>query len=295
MHAFLPAVFLVALGCGADGPGRSGWELSPCTLPQVPPSAIFELEQRVAEEGGWELHFGGLVMAGPAPGFHTTLLEDDHCRYGYYVPTTCEPACEDAFCVDGDCVAWPEGLSAGTVTLEGLGGPISLEMTESWPGRYFESVELELGSWGAGSELRVTASGDAFPALELRALGVETTVTPIAESGVIWDHDEAVHIVWEAGEQDGACVGLQLYTMAYGHGTPVANVLECVVEDTGGFTVPDDFVQLFPEWDTPGVCVGNDCPYSELRRFTRSAVETTAGVAELVVLSEEGFALKAPD
>ncbi len=290
MPRFLPLLSLLTLACSRGD--DTAIELAPCTLASAP-SALFELKQQ-EDDGALELHASAYVFDGPYPRWQTTVLEDEHCRYGYYFPTTCEPECDnDAYCVDGDCVAWPEGIRAGTVTVEGLGEPLVLESSESWLGRYWGSVTVDLDAFGEGSPVRFSASGGDFPAVELAARGVSLLETPAAEDGLRWTHGQEVEIEWNAGGDSEACVSLHLYTQAFGHGTPVANVLECVVPDTGSYRFPVEFVDLFPEYSTPGMCAGNDCPYSEIRRFTRQIVGTEAGDAWLTVWAGERFALEA--
>ena len=76
-----------------------------------------------------------------------------------------------------------------------------------------------------------------------------------------------------------------------GHGLPIINVMECVGPDTGSLAIPAEMTDIWPNWVTPGVCVGIDCPYSELARHTRQIVPTEAGDAWLTVRSSSLFKL----
>jgi hypothetical protein len=292
MLRLLPLLCIVALACSRAE--DTGFAPAPCTLAPAP-SALFELQQ-VQEDTGWELHASAAVFDGPYPHWQTTLLDSEHCRYGYYVPSTCSPECEgDAFCVDGDCIGWPDGIAAGDITVEGLGEPLVMSESETRPGHYHASVARGFEAFGEGSPLRFSAVGDVFPAVELGARGVSQVETPASIRGLRWTHGQEVTLAWEAGSDPAACVSIELYTMAYGHGTPLANLLECVVPDSGSYAFPVELVDLFPEWDTPGVCVGNDCPYSEIRRFTRHIVSTDAGDAWLSAWTSARFPLEAGD
>lgn len=292
MRRFLPLISLIVLGCSRGD--DTAVDLSPCTI-STAPSAMFELHQ-VEEEAGWELHASALVLDGPYPSWQQTLLESEHCRYGYYLPTSCEPECPDgSFCTGGECLGFPDGLDAGTLTVEGLGEPLQLEVSETRPGSYHTSVELGFDAFGEGSPVRFSATGAAFPAVELAARGVSLITTPATEDGLRWTHGDEVTIEWNAGADPDACVTLHLGTQAFGHGTPLANLLECIVPDTGSYTFPVELVDLFPEYDTPGLCVGNDCPWPEIRRVARQVVSTEGGDAWLSVWTGDRFPLEAGD
>ncbi|MFH1467231.1 MAG: hypothetical protein ABIO70_22795 [Pseudomonadota bacterium] len=290
MRRLLPTLFVLGPACsrGED----TAIELAPCVLTAAP-SALFQVQQ-VEEEEGWEVHVSGQVFDGPIPRWQTTVLESEHCRYGYYLPTTCQPECDrGSYCVDGDCLGWPEGISGGTLQVDGVGERLVLAMEDARPGHYHESVELPFDAFDEGSPVRFATSGDQFPAVRLAARGVRRIETPAAERGLSWTHGQEVTLTWDAGGDPEACVSVELYTQSYGHGTPIANLLECVGPDTGSFTFPVEFVDLFPEYDTPGVCAGTDCPYPQIRRFTSQIISTAAGDAGLMVWTDDRFPLEA--
>ena len=175
------------------------------------------------------------------------------------------------------------------MTVEGLGDPVVIEPQDHAPGTYYASVSTE--QFGEMAPVSVSLSGDVFPAVELAARGVEQVVADAAADGLSIPDAAPVTLTWNAGSDPGACVEVTLYTQNMGHGLPIINVMECVEPDTGSLTIPAEMTDIWPNRNTPGVCVGIDCPYSELTRYTRQIVPTEAGDAWLTVSSTSLFAL----
>jgi len=276
---------------GDDDAGDDDSHEAPCAFLD-PPAASITVEQHVTE-GDWSLYVTGQVRDGPAPAWHEVLVEDGACRYMVFLPGFCDPPCEyDEVCTgDGECVGWPAGLPAGTLTVEGLGASMALEAEDYDPGLYVGYTSLPLDQFGEGTPVAVALEGDDFPAVELEARGVDALDSGLSEAGLQWTDGQPATLTWTAGGDPEACVEIWLYTANTGHGLPITHVAQCVGADTGALVVPTEVTDPFPPWTTPEACAGVDCPYSELRRFTRSVADTAYGPAELVVFHRERFLL----
>ncbi len=289
----LPLAFLVLIACDRTDDTASA-HLATCTFADAP-SANFEVTSQDRHDGTWA-YMSGRVMDGTEPSFHTLALESEQCRYYYYLPTSCDPACEGgALCVSGDCVDWPEGLSAGTLTIEGLGETLTVEPEPHVPGTYYTYLAIGDDTIAESGLIRLSLEGDDFPAVDLRALGVAAIETPAEDDGLLMQSGQAATLEWDEGDEPKACVEVWLYTSNTGHGQPIANVMHCVASDTGSLTIPEEMVDIWPPFETPGLCAGIDCPYSELVRYTRHVVNTDAGDAWLTVAMQASFPLATGD
>jgi hypothetical protein len=271
-----------------DSTGEPG--LAPCTFADAP-VARFAVTQRGADE--WSVSVTGEVWEEPYPSWHQVLRESENCRYMVYLPGSCDPPCAggELCTADSECVGWPTGVAAGTMTVEGLGDPLVIEPLDHAPGSYYTSLTLPLDQFGELAPISVSLSGDIFPAVELAARGVSQVVADAAADGLPIPDAEPVTVSWNAGQDPGACAEVHLYTQNMGHGLPIINVMECIGPDIGSLTIPAEMTDIWPDWTTPGVCAGIDCPYSEVVRHTRQIVPTDAGDAWLTASSRSQFKL----
>ena len=270
----------------AAGPGLAACEFADA------PVASFDIRQHAFAES-WTVSVSGRVWAEPYPSWHEVLRESESCRYMTFLPGNCDPPCEGTeLCTSGgECVGWPEGVAAGTMTVEGLGDPLVIEAQDHAPGSYGDSVSLSLDELDGPNPIRVSLAGDVFPAVELEAHAVSQVVTVLEAGGLSIPDAEPVTVTWNAGNDPDACAAVNLYTQNMGHGLPIINVLQCVGPDTGSLTIPAEMTDIWPDWATPDACAGIDCPYSEVVRYTRQIVETDPGDAWLTVSSTSVFML----
>ncbi len=288
-----PLRFLVSasllVGCRDHGED----DLAPCGFAEPPTASFDVLQERT--DSGWTLHVSGWVGDGPWPVFHEQVLDDGSCRKLEYEPGLCEPDCDHGeICVSGSCVAWPEGISAGTATVRTPEATLTIGHDDAWAGWYWGSLELDEDAWGEGQELSLELAGATFPATELWARGVLPVESDLEEQG-LWVDDQAATLRWKASEDEGACMYATLYTFSGGHGLPIKDVVECAAPDTGSLTIPATIMELFPGWNTPGACAGSDCPYSELVRATRFIAPGSVGDVWLTVYDVLKFSLEAEE
>jgi len=297
----LALTFALLAGCdsGADDDTVGGDDddsavapgLAPCTLADAP-VAWFEIAQHALADT-WSLAVTGQVWDEPFPSWHDVLLETDSCRYSVYLPGTCNPPCEggDLCTAAGECVGWPDGVEAGTLTIDGLADPLVLEPLEHAPGSYGATVSVYQDQFGEKDPVTVSLEGDTFPALALAARGVAEVEADVGGDGLSIPDAQPVTVTWNSGSDAQACAQVNLYTQNMGHGLPILNVLECVGPDIGSLTIPAEMTDIWPDWTTPEACAGIDCPYSEVVRYTRQIVETDVGDAWLTVQTSSQFRL----
>ncbi len=272
-----------------DSTGETG--LAPCTFADAP-VAIFDVTQH-DYEASWVVSVTGRVWAEPYPVWHEVLRETADCRYMTYLPGSCDPPCVggEICSAGGECVGWPEWVAAGTLTVEGLGDPWVLEAEDYAPGSYYDSATLPLDQLPESTPISISLAGDEFPALDLAARSVAPVVTLLEVEGLSIPDAEPVTVTWNGSGDPDACAAVNLYTQNMGHGLPIINVMQCVGPDTGLLTIPAEMTDIWPDWATPEVCAGIDCPYSEVVRYTRQIAETDAGDAWLTVSARSYFRL----
>lgn len=177
-----PALIAAALlGCGSGGgdpPDASdGAPVDPrCALDREP-STRFTL---VAEPGAGSrvgTQASGQVLPHPPPQLAATLVTEGACRFVGPRPALCDPACDggEVCDVDGRCVAFPEALAAGELTVTGTTPPLRLTpragngyyADQPYPGLFGAGDELVLALAGDGAVAPLTATVRGVPPLAL--------------------------------------------------------------------------------------------------------------------------------
>lgn len=265
-------------------------DTAPCSVLD-PPTGSIEIRQSLAGSTVY-LDIRGEMAEATALSLYETVAEEDGCRYLLYEPNACDPPCSPPeFCTaQGECKAFPAGISGGPLTVTGLGDPVILEPEEYGPGTYREVVQLDVNAIGAGDSIHAELTGDVYPALSLGAKFVDKMVPhPTTDEPWIVPYGQDAVITWEQGPDADACVELYIYSDNLYHGLPIHDIIHCIGPDSGSLVVPQAVIDAFPPWTSDNICVGHDCPPPELRRFTRDTVQTDAGRGELVVYSSGSF------
>lgn len=210
----------------------------------------------------------GFIADAPRLEFHHEAERLGACRLLTYEASACDPICEQpAVCVDGTCVSAPGGLSAGAVTLDGVGDG-TLDVTEDPFHTYFwdHVGDDEL------STLVLTASGADVPAFELSACPI-TAPTATGDWTQLLEArapGEDVTLTW-SDPIDTARVYLRMTTGIGTHGGISPVEIECEGPDVGALVLPGAYLDaLYAQGWSCGECGGND-----LRRY--HADEITAG------------------
>jgi len=279
-------------GVGAYG---GGYE---CTFPPAPSAEIVVQESYAFHDKAYlDSRVWAQVWDGPYPSWHEVALAQGHCRYLEFKPGLCTPQCSyDEVCTpDNLCVAYPAGVSAGTLTVTGLSQPVVVTQHSYYLGIYHATGQLPENLFDEGDSVSAGFSGDVYPAVTLYATGVAPLDTTLAHDGLAMVDGQDLTITWTAGSNPGSCVELWINgTSSGGHGTPLRDIIWCVAPDTGSLVVAQSMVEKFPHGYSPEICVGVDCPPSVFSRYSRHDVATGNGTTSLIVHSTVQFGYDHP-
>lgn len=275
-----------------DDAGDDDTATDPCAF-SVSPTLDLEIGPSFNSD---ENDIKGEALEGAWPTVHELYLEEGRCRYLKMVQGFCDPPCEyDDYCnAQGECEEYPATISAGTLTIHGLGDEIILE-GESWsPGLYYKA-DLEGYPdplFQSGTLVTATFSGDLFPGVELNAEGV-APFSPVMGDPVHTVVGEDLVFSWDSPDP-GACIELRMHGMGKFDGAPLEDMIWCVAPDTGSLTIPADLLTGFLLGAELSCGKWEWCPASEISRYSRQTVETTAGPARLTVRSAARFRFEQP-
>lgn len=189
----------------------------------------------------------------------------------------CDPGCTGSMTcgAGGVCVERPSNQDVGDVEVAGLSVAVSM------PARapvYFYSFTGDLPHPGFTAETvaELSASGGDHGAFALSAAGVSVFETDL-ESVAIAPGTGAI-LRWTAGpSSDAVRVEIELNIANHG-GTP--GRIECVVDDSGEFTIPATLVDTLLAGEASGF------PSLRMTRRSSGAVATSLGCVELRLESE---------
>ncbi len=198
------------------------------------------------------------------------VMTEGACRLMRRNNPFCDPPCQPGTTCDfdGSCIPYPTSHDVGTVTIEGLEVPVSMEFPA-----YFNTT-LPHPPFAPGDPIRLAAAGADFSAFTAYGYGVSPMTTD--DEAWIVREDEPLLVQWTAG--DPAPVQVQLRFNIDQHGnSPVE--LVCDLDDTGSYEVPSDLIQALLAYGVSGFASGN------LYRRTVDSVEHDAGCVEFLVFS----------
>ncbi len=183
----------------------------------------------------------------------------------------CNPGCSTSqTCGPGNtCIDAPAAQDVGTVVVAGLLADVS--MAPRPPAYYYNFTgTLPHPGFTAGAGMKLTA-----PGLELLGWGIDPLVVPADTIGV--QAGAAVPVSWTAPTMTGPAK-IELTLNVNGHGL-VGSHVDCVVDDTGSFSIPEPLVTSLLGDGLSGF------PTLTVRRTTTDSVDTASGCVELDVES----------
>lgn len=230
---------------------------------------------------------GAAFVTGRLPRWHQEVMRSNDCVLRRYVPSLCEPACDDGLCIATDvCEPFPTYQSAGAMTVTGLAQALSMAGTD---GFYQPEAPLPEELFADGATVTATLAGGAFPAHAVTAGGVPAIAAAIVD-GKITLAPGRDHVLRWTPADDGSRVQVTLNANNRGHGAPYEAIIECdAPDDAGQVTIPAAQVDGFPETAAWEVCAGSDCPRSTIRRYRRGTTAVGDAEVELVVGSQLNF------
>lgn len=198
----------------------------------------------------------GFLPDGPRVSFHQESARDGACRLLTYTASNCDPAClPPSVCIDEACATPTSGLSAGAVTLDGVGTE-TIAISEDAFHNYFWDHE----------------GSDELSMLSLHAVGADVeafdlSVCPVSPATAIGDWSallearapgEAVTLTW-SDPLDNARIYLRMTTGIATHGGISPVEIECEGPDVGALELPGDYLDaLYSDGWACGRCGGNE-------------------------------------
>ncbi len=224
-------------------------------------------------EGG----FTARIETAPQPLAATTVfLEEGECQILEKLNPFCDPICELGMqcSIDEECISMIRLVPVGTVTLTGIGDAITLGPNSA---DYYQIPQVDLPfhlanpPFEVDARVRFQASGGEGPAFDLRGIGVTPIELPAKNPFI--RREEPLLLEWNAPAVEGATVRL-LVTVDQ-HGVGSAFKLQCLVPDTGSYTISAEMIEAFLNGGLSGF------PNLEVERFTADRIELDVGCTEM--------------
>ncbi len=222
---------------------------------------------------------GGSVSDGVTPSNVARELDSDGaCVLLAPTDLTCSPACSgDETCgFDETCIPAPLRYDAGTVTIDGMKSPVSLD-PNALTFQYTSTIRDPYPAFDTGATITLSAAGGEGAPFTLQATGV-SLITSSASAFTV-ERDKPVDILWDpdAALGDNAYVHLNFSVNRHAVTT---GWIECVVPDTGAYTIPATLVTQLIDLGLSG--------WPEVHISRRSDASTTidSGCVDLVVVSQ---------
>ena len=152
----------------------------------------------------------------------------------------CDPPCDfDEYCSNaGTCVDAPYFADAGTLAIDGLTTPLTLEPSG---GNYPPSYGLPTDLFAAGDPVTLTAAGGAHPSFTAAATGVETLAATLpCEDPPMAGQD--LTITWTPSTIPGARIRWEMTQDVHLNQGPR---LRCETNDTGSLTIPAQLLDSY--------------------------------------------------
>lgn len=200
-----------------------------------------------------------------------TIETSGACQWVRAPSLVCNPACAGGMTcgLDGTCAPTAVAQDVGTVTAAGLLAEVSMPAR---PPAFFYSFTGTLPNPGfaAGAGMRVDGTGFSLLGWGIGALEVGATTIEI-QRGM------ALPLSWTAPANAGPAK-IEISINVNGHGL-VGSHIECVVDDTGSFTVPEPLITSLVDDGLSGF------PTLTMRRTTTDSATVAGGCIELDVES----------
>ncbi len=183
----------------------------------------------------------------------------------------CDPSCDPGYTCDfdGTCLPYPSGQDLGTVTMDGLLEPVTMEPVIPGYGYFFTAIPNP--PWTPGGLITLTSGGGAFEVFTLHGLGPDELVPDTTDW--LLSAGAPLPLTWTppaSTTRTQVRATLQIDQ----HGTTPATVV-CWFEDDGEDEIPAEIVD-----DMIGLGVSG-FPNGTLMRLTTDAVDVGEGCVDL--------------
>lgn len=242
-------------GDGGDGGDGSTETLDPATVPLGGPCDLakdyggFEI---LSADDAWGVQ--GAVSDGVVPQLVLEeIMSDGDCTLKRRNNPFCDPPCDagETCDFDGECLPYPQFQDLGTVTVDGLVQPVSMEPV--FPGNTYFDTSVPNPPFTPGEAVRLNMPGGLYGPAELFAVGVE----PLEGMAAEWIVEAGVDlpVTWDAPSDANARSEIYLTLSVDQHGTTPGAVF-CTFADTGSGTVPGTVIQALVDSGVTGFPTG---------------------------------------
>ena len=209
-----------------------------------------------------------------------TISTDGACAWVRAPSLVCNPACEVGMtCGSGStCVPSPVARDVGTITAAGLAAAVTMEPRA--PAYFYNFTgTLPHPGFAAGAGLRVDGTG-----ISLLGWGIDPLV--VGATTVEIQRQMPLTLTWTPPSLSGPAK-VEISVNVNGHGL-VGSHIECVVDDTGSFTIPEPMITSLVDDGLSGF------PSLTLRRTTTDSADVSGGCIELDVESATTLEVTVP-
>ena len=191
----------------------------------------------------------------------------------------CEPACEGTReCTKGDvCTEKQAPKSVGTMTVTGLSEEAVIEPDA---GKNYSKIDFADPAFETGALIEVIAAGDELEGFALQGAGVD--LLEFTNSQWTMTAGEPLTLEWTKSDGPGE-VRIKMNVDQHGS-TPVW--LDCLVEDTGSFTIPASMTEGLINYGVTGAA------RAEVYRRIVDSADVKGGCVELLVYTSQTGQLK---
>jgi hypothetical protein len=265
---------LLAAACGGDGPGAPAPDAgsgAPFVYRSCPPAA--KVGEFRIELGQQFSAVSGSIAAGVVPGdVREQVAEAGGCALLRKRRLACDPPCGGGMtCGEmGMCIAYPDNLGAGTVTVAGLARAVKMN-PDPVARRYWDTT-LPHPGFAPGADIRLQAAGGQVPSFALAGWGISALELPAREPTL--QGGASLRVEWQPGPPGPARVQASLAIDQHGV-TPAT--LVCEAQDGGSLEVPAAQIDRLLAAGASGY------PKLTLARQSVDAVTLPPGCVELVV------------
>jgi hypothetical protein len=213
-------------------------------------------------------------------------LEEGDCVFLYPKDLFCDPACTSGTTCDetGNCVPYPRNISVGTLRLEGLSAPVSMDpIVPSLI--YFFTGDLPHPGFNTGDRIELYASGvDDYAAFSMLAYGVSPLEVSQTEMALIADQPSSLSWTPSASEIEQR---IRVQVSIANHGGIPARI-ECDTLDNGTLELPSSLVNALLNVGYSGF------PSVKVTRQSSDTSITLDGCADFTVQSSVTLPVRIP-
>ena len=199
---------------------------------------------------------------------------------------TCSPACSgDETCGFGEtCIPAPLQYDAGTVTLDGMNAPVSME-PNAFNFSYSATIRDPNPAFDPGATIKLSATGGERSPFNLEATGVSPITS--SETALPVDRDTPVEVIWNPDEAAGDDVYVHINFSVNTHGATTGWIV-CDVPDTGSYAIPASLVTQLINLGLSG------WPEIQISRQSDASTTIEPGCVDLLVFSEIRIPIELP-